>query len=122
MENSTNLSQQHLIIFTRYPEANRTKTRLIPLLGAEGAANLQRQMTEHTLLTVKQLQMLVSVSVEVRFAGGNLQLMQAWLGNNLFADNLISKFNKTEGLISSDKSRITTISSVFEELKINLKI
>jgi uncharacterized protein len=88
VENLTNISQ-HLIIFTRYPEANRTKTRLIPLLGAEGAANLQRQMTEHTLSTVQKLQELVNVSVEVRFAGGDLQLMQAWLGDNLFGEKLI---------------------------------
>jgi uncharacterized protein len=89
VQNSTSLSQQHLIIFTRYPEANRTKTRMIPLLGAEGAANLQRQMTEHTLSTVQKLQEFVNVSVEVRFAGGNWQLMQAWLGDNLFGENLI---------------------------------
>ena len=77
------ISQQHLIVFTRYPEVNRTKTRLIPLLGAEGAANLQRQMTEHTISQVAQLSASTIVSSEVRFAGGNLQLMQTWLGANL---------------------------------------
>lgn len=40
---------QRLIIFTRYPTPGQTKTRLIPALGPEGAAGLQRQMTEHTL-------------------------------------------------------------------------
>ena len=30
---------RHLIIFTRYPEPHKTKTRLIPALGAEGAAS-----------------------------------------------------------------------------------
>jgi uncharacterized protein len=89
VQKQTEFSHQHLIIFTRYPEANRTKTRMIPLLGAEGAANLQRQMTEYTLSTVQQLQAFVNVSVEVRFAGGNLQLMQTWLGDNLLGDNLI---------------------------------
>lgn len=34
-------------ILTRYPEPGKTKTRLIPCLGAAGAANLQRRMTEH---------------------------------------------------------------------------
>ncbi len=77
------ISQQHLIIFTRYPEPNRTKTRLIPLLGAEGAANLQRQMTEHTIYQVAQLKASTNVSIEVRYAGGDLQLMQTWLGTNL---------------------------------------
>jgi glycosyltransferase A (GT-A) superfamily protein (DUF2064 family) len=37
--------KQHLIIFTPYPEAGKTKTRLIPALGDIGAANLQKQMT-----------------------------------------------------------------------------
>lgn len=72
----------HLIIFTRYPEPGRTKTRLIPKLGAEGAANLQRQMTEHTLEQVRILQQQISISVEIRFAGGSLQLMRNWLGDD----------------------------------------
>jgi rSAM/selenodomain-associated transferase 1 len=73
-------SKQHLIIFTRYPEPGKTKTRLIPALGDVGAAHLQKQMTEHTMLQVQELQKTIAVSVEVRFAGGNLQLMQTWLG------------------------------------------
>ena len=46
-------SKQHLIIFTRYPEPGKTKTRLIPALGDVGAANLQKQMTEDTISQVK---------------------------------------------------------------------
>jgi hypothetical protein len=76
-------AKQHLIIFTRYPEPGKTKTRLIPALGTEGAANLQRQMTEHTLSQVKQLQKTSAMSFEIRFAGGNLQLMQDWLGYDI---------------------------------------
>lgn len=72
-----------LIIFTRYPEPGKTKTRLIPALGAEGAATLQRQMTEHTLDQVKELQAKRLVSVEVYFVGGNQQLMQSWLGTSV---------------------------------------
>ena len=37
-----------LIVFTRFPEAGQTKTRMIPLLGPAGAAELQRQMTEES--------------------------------------------------------------------------
>lgn len=69
-----------LIIFTRYPEPGKTKTRLIPALGAEGAAKLQRQMTEQKLAEVKKFQEKHSLFVEVHFTGGNLQLMQNWLG------------------------------------------
>ena len=75
------VEKQHIIIFTRYPEAGKTKTRLIPALGTKGAADLHRQMTEHTLTQVKQLQS-SAISFEVRFAGGDLQLMQGWLGSD----------------------------------------
>ncbi len=75
--------KQHLIIFTRYPEPGKTKTRLIPALGDVGAADLQRQMTEYTIFGVKELQRKTALSTEVRFAGGNLQLMQDWLGSEL---------------------------------------
>ena len=77
------IAKQHLIIFTRYPEPGKTKTRLIPALGTVGAANLQREMTEYTLSQVKQLQSICATSFEVRFAGGDLQLMQNWLGSDL---------------------------------------
>ncbi|MEQ8753683.1 MAG: TIGR04282 family arsenosugar biosynthesis glycosyltransferase [Coleofasciculus sp. G1-WW12-02] len=69
-----------LIIFTRYPEPGKTKTRLIPALGEEGAAKLQRQMAENTLAKAKKLQDFHPVSVEIHFAGGNQQLMELWLG------------------------------------------
>jgi glycosyltransferase A (GT-A) superfamily protein (DUF2064 family) len=69
-------SKQHLIIFTRYPEPGKTKTRLIPALGDVGAANLQKQMTEHTIFQVQELQKITSVSFEVQFTGGNLEKMQ----------------------------------------------
>ena len=69
-----------LIIFTRYPEPGKTKTRMIPALGEEGAAKLQRQMTEDTLVKAKKLQEFHPVFVEIHFTGGNQPLMQAWLG------------------------------------------
>ncbi|NJO42798.1 MAG: DUF2064 domain-containing protein [Cyanobacteria bacterium CRU_2_1] len=76
-----------LIIFTRYPCPGKAKTRLIPALGAEGAAALQRQMTEHTLTQVKSVVDARSLSVEIWFADGepesqetDRQLMQDWLG------------------------------------------
>jgi hypothetical protein len=74
------IPKERLIIFTRYPEPGKTKTRMIPALGAEGAANLQRRMTEATLAKAQELQASRPVAVEVHFAGGNYQLMQAWLG------------------------------------------
>ena len=93
----------HLVIFTRYPQPGKTKTRMIPALGATGAAQLQRQMTEHTL---RQVSALVqgdtrstqasqrphgsdstdrggssrAPSAAIWFSGGTLDLMREWLG------------------------------------------
>jgi len=75
------ISKERLIIFTRYPETGTTKTRLIPLLGAEGAANLQRKMTEHTLSRMMGLPVSNDLTIEIRYDGGNEHLMRQWLGS-----------------------------------------
>ena len=41
----------HIAVFAKAPIAGAAKTRLIPLLGAQGAADAQRAMTLHTLKT-----------------------------------------------------------------------
>lgn len=46
MPDLENAPISRLIVFTRYPAPGRTKTRLIPVLGPAGAADLQRRMTE----------------------------------------------------------------------------
>lgn len=74
---------QTLIVFTRYPEAGKTKTRLIPVLGETGAANFQRYMTEETIKKIKKLQTNIPLNVEIHFSGGDEQLMRKWLGENL---------------------------------------
>jgi rSAM/selenodomain-associated transferase 1 len=71
-----------LMIFTRYPEAHGVKTRLIPALGAEGAAQLHREMTERTVRTARPLRQL-GIEVEVRFTGGDATRMQEAFGQDL---------------------------------------
>ncbi len=73
-------SRKRLILFTRYPEPGTTKTRMIPKLGAAGAAELQRQMTRHIVSRVTEFTALHPTPLEVRFEGGNKNLMAAWLG------------------------------------------
>ncbi len=75
------ISKERLIIFTRYPETGTTKTRLIPILGAKGAANLQRKMTEHTLSRMMGLTASGDLTIEIRYDGGNEELMKQWLGS-----------------------------------------
>ena len=72
--------RHRLIIFTRYPEPGVTKTRMIPALGAAGAADLQRGMTEHLMAKVKALIARQPLTVEIRFDGGSEKLMRNWLG------------------------------------------
>lgn len=74
---------KHLIIFTRYPEPGRTKTRLIPALGEVGAAKLHQQMAEYTIAQGRELRKILDLSVEIRFIGGNTQKMQQWLGEDV---------------------------------------
>ena len=65
------MNRETLILFTRFPLAGRAKTRLIPRLGAEGAAQLQREMTEHVLARVWPLVKRRGVKLEVRFEDGS---------------------------------------------------
>jgi uncharacterized protein len=70
---------RRLILFGRYPVPGRTKTRLIPLTGPLGAAELHRQWTERTL------SVLVGSSqapVDVVYTGGNRRRMRRWLGGS----------------------------------------
>ena len=71
-----------LIIFSRYPEPGKTKTRMIPALGALGAAKLQQEMTEHTLKTAIALKLSRNLALEVHFTDGNVQSMTKWLGKD----------------------------------------
>jgi len=77
-----NAMKNRLIIFTRYPIPGTTKTRLIPALGAEGAADLQRQMTEHTLESVRPIAE-EGIGVRILFDGGEAGEMTQWLGEEL---------------------------------------
>ncbi|MEN8134048.1 MAG: TIGR04282 family arsenosugar biosynthesis glycosyltransferase [Thermodesulfobacteriota bacterium] len=72
--------KKKLILFTRYPVAGHTKTRLIPALGPEGAADLQRLMTERTLRTAENLTAEFPPALEIRHSGGSIGQMKDWLG------------------------------------------
>lgn len=77
-------TQKTLILFTRYPIAGATKTRLIPALGPQGAAGLQRWMTEQTLAQALAYAQKNDVAVEIHFADGEACAMQQWLGPHAF--------------------------------------
>ncbi|MBI4323711.1 MAG: TIGR04283 family arsenosugar biosynthesis glycosyltransferase [Chloroflexi bacterium] len=58
------------------------KTRLIPALGAEGAAALHRQLVLRTLRTAHALCQSQDAELEIRFAGDDASRMQQWLGDS----------------------------------------
>lgn len=73
------VSPAHLLIFTRFPETGQCKTRLIPALGAAGAARLQKKLTEHAVSTAKRLQTMRSVSISIHHRGGESEAVMKWL-------------------------------------------
>jgi len=78
--------KKRLIIFTRYPVPGKTKTRMIPALGEQGAADLHSRMTEYTLLNLLILCCDQSLEIAIYYSGGDRALMQTWL------DPVISSF------------------------------
>ena len=71
---------EYLIIFARYPTPGQVKTRLIPRLGAVGAAQLYQQMAEQTLQQALRLASQRPLGIEVWYTGGEAAAMAAWLG------------------------------------------
>ena len=76
-------SDIQIMIFTRYPEPGVTKTRLIGTLGAQGAAELQRAMTEHVLSRARETANARNAVVKVMYDGGDERLMSLWLDDDL---------------------------------------
>jgi rSAM/selenodomain-associated transferase 2/rSAM/selenodomain-associated transferase 1 len=68
-----------VIVFGRYPVPGRVKTRLIPALGPAGAAELQRRLTEETLVTSFDYGRRGGARVHFCYDGGDPQRVQRWL-------------------------------------------
>lgn len=68
-----------LVLFTRYPEPGTAKTRLIPALGAQGAATVHKQLAERTVTTLRQ----IGQPVEIHYSGGDADAFANWLGSDL---------------------------------------
>ncbi len=69
-----------LLLFTRYPETGKTKTRLIVELGANGAAQLQKRLTERVAHQTKLLAERTGITTVVHYTGGSREKMTSWLG------------------------------------------
>jgi uncharacterized protein len=69
-----------LLLFTRYPEPGKVKTRLIPALGAEGAANVQQSLTVHILQLARAFTLASTTDLIVCFDGSQVRQMQHLFG------------------------------------------
>ena len=74
--------QDIVLLFTRYPQPGLSKTRLIPILGDQGAADLQRRMTERIVDRISHLAADRPLGLEIHYDGGDHSLMNAWLGKS----------------------------------------
>ena len=68
-----------VVLFTRWPAPGQAKTRLIPALGAEGAAALHRRLTERAVAACRTS----GLAVEVRTTGASPTDFAGWLGDDL---------------------------------------
>lgn len=71
------MQQPRVVLFTRYPEPGRAKTRLIPALGSAGASDLHRRLTEQTLTQVRAS----GLRHELRTTGAPAAAFARWLGS-----------------------------------------
>ena len=65
-------------LFIRWPEPGRAYTRLIPRLGADGAARLHRRLTERTLGVMRD----TGLAMTLRTTGAPPARFAGWLGND----------------------------------------
>ena len=72
------MARPRLVLFTRYPEPGKAKTRMIAALGTAGAAALHRRLTERTLATMSK----TGLPVKIRFTGAARDDFAEWLGSD----------------------------------------
>lgn len=74
---------EEVIIFTRYPEPGKVKTRLVPYLGAEQSARVHRLLAEQIIQLVLPLKQMRPVRISLFYTGGTLQKMENWLKKSI---------------------------------------
>jgi rSAM/selenodomain-associated transferase 2/rSAM/selenodomain-associated transferase 1 len=68
-----------LILFTRFPRPGAVKTRLIPVLGPAGAAEIHRRLAERAAAAARRVYALRGTGIEVR-CDGETAAVREWLG------------------------------------------
>lgn len=68
-----------IALFAKYPRAGEAKTRLAPLLGDAGAAQVHRELVERTLATMRAS----GLRFAVHYTGAVAADFAAWLGEDV---------------------------------------
>jgi len=71
---------QRLIVFTRCPDPGSCKTRLIPLLGIEGATAIHAALVRHTMGWASTAKAVGLADVEVHYSGKDLEGLKGLRG------------------------------------------
>jgi uncharacterized protein len=80
-QNLIDSTENYLIILTRLPREGKTKTRLIPALGAAGAAQFHDRLAKHTFAKSSEFcKIFPKTHLVTRLEGGSVEQGQAWLG------------------------------------------
>jgi len=69
-----------IILFTRFPQPGRVKTRMIDRLGPHGAAQLHKKLTEQVICQIKPALESQKIKLHIYYCGGSQQEMADWLG------------------------------------------
>jgi len=72
-----------LLVFAKWPTPGECKTRLIPALGADGAAELHRTMVVRTLFLARRFAVHTGSRIVLYGAGASSLDFQNWLGPDL---------------------------------------
>jgi rSAM/selenodomain-associated transferase 1 len=75
--------QEMLLIFTRFPEPGKVKTRLIPKLGSSGAAVIYRHLAEQVVRTARSVQRDAMQPVICVEPARHIPDVSSWLGPEL---------------------------------------
>ncbi len=73
---------ESIILFTRFPQPGRVKTRMIDRLGSQGAAKLHTKMTEKVICQIQPALQKRKIELQIYYCGGSQQEMANWLGRN----------------------------------------
>ena len=83
MEGGKRFKGHQILLFTRYPEPGKTKTRLIPALGEIRAAALQKRMTERIVGVAGQFCRKTGAGLTLFGEGGSVNGFKKWLGSDI---------------------------------------